>query len=97
MMFLRMVPFAFILTLGACAPVDPVGGGQIYTRCIVDGGSIQRPVCGKNQYNLCLVGTDAGNGESMGRCCNNDESAEVCAQRAGLAPTDAGRPPTSDR
>ena len=97
MKFSRLIPFALLLALGACAPVDPVGGGQIRTRCTVDGGRIQSPSCGEDQYILCLVGTDAGNGQSQARCCNNDETETSCLQRAGLTPADAGRAPVADR
>ncbi len=90
MVFRRLISFAFLIALGACAPVDPVGGGQIHTRCVVDGGRVQSPSCGEQQYILCLVGTDAGNGLSQARCCNNSETEASCLQRAGLA-ADASR------
>ncbi len=96
-MFSRMVPFILLVILGACAPVDPVGGGQIHTRCVADGGSTLSPRCGENQYVLCLLGTDAGNGQSQARCCNNDETESSCLQRSGLVPADAGRAPANDR
>lgn len=74
-----------------CAAVEPLGGGRIHTRCsrTTDGGLVVTHPCGDNQYALCQVNTDAGNGQVFARCCNNNETDEACARSAGIS-GDAG-------
>ena len=96
-MVFRLIPFVFLLTLGACAPVDPVGGGQIRWRCDPNADSGNSTICAPGQYPLCVIGADAGNGRSPGLCCDSTETESSCLQRSGLVPADAGRAPANDR
>ncbi len=80
-------------SLLGCAVTEPDINGHIVARCTIrsDGTATAIDQCPTGQTLRCLPGTDAGSGHSLGRCCPNEISDEVCAQRASL--TDSGTPP----
>lgn len=82
-MNLRMTIMAGLLSLmGACAQIEPVGGGAIRFRCGADGGpTITRP-CGPEQTPICVTDADAGNGNTVGVCCDPSETREACLRSA---------------
>lgn len=88
----RLISLALIASLTACEVVEPLGGGHIHTRCTVsqDGAVSTTHNCGVNQFALCELTSDAGNGEVFAVCCNSNETDEACARSAGFTSADSG-------